>query len=585
MKPCFKDLDIEVLDTRIWPTDYTWSRFRTHVAEKIAGVVGRPADDIWMWLERPKNDEHGHFALPIPRLKVEGNPAAFASDLAAKLGSDEVITGASSMGPFLNVKVDTGKILVSTLGEVLKMRSAYGQNVIGEGKHVMVEYSSPNIAKPFHAGHLRSTIIGNFIKLAYRANGFEAKGVNYLGDWGKQYGLLAIGFKKYGSEEALVADPIRHLFDVYVKISADAEADPSVDEAARSYFKAMEEGEPEAMGLWSRFRTLSIEKYKEVYRRLNVEFDIYSGESLYEERMKRSVAELKEKNLLVESKGAHVIDLEAFKLGKPLVLKSDGATLYLTRDIAAAEHRFEEFKLDKSIYVVSSQQDLHLAQLFKTMEVMGKPFAKHMLHINYGLVKGMKTRKGQVVFLDDILDEAKETMHAVMKLNADKYAQVGDPEGTSDVLAVSAVVVQDMAARRIKDYAFNIDRVTQFEGDTGPYLQYAHARLCSVERRSELVVDGSEDLGLLSEKDAHDLAVLIARYPEVVQEARITAEPCCVVNYLLLLCRAVSTTLDKLWVKGQEETVAKARLALYVSARITIGNGLALIGLKPLERM
>jgi len=583
----FKELDIDALDSRVWPTDYAWSRYRTHVADRLALLLDRPSEEIWQLLEKPKKEEYGQFALPLPRLKLAGNPAAIAADVAGRLEKDAVITGATSTGPFLNITINTGALMKETLKEALEKRQDYGRNNIGEGKRVMVEYSSPNIAKPFHAGHLRSTIIGNFIKLAYRANGFEAQGINYLGDWGKQYGLLAIGFQKYGNEESLVANPIHHLFEVYVKISADATDDPAVDEEARGYFKAMERGEAGPLALWQRFRSLSIEKYKEVYARLNVQFDIYSGESLYEERMKTSIAELKEKNLLEESKGAMVIDMEAFGLGKPLVLKSDGATLYLTRDIAAAEHRFEEWNLDKSIYVVSSQQDLHLQQLFKAMHMKGHTWAANRLvHINYGLVKGMSTRKGQVVFLDDILDDAKEVMMGVMQQNADKYAQIDDPEMTADVLAVSAVVVQDMAARRVKDYDFKIERVTQFEGDTGPYLQYAHSRLCSVERRSDINLDAEPaDLDLLVEKEAIDLALAIARFPDVVQEARITQEPCSVVNYLLGLCRLVSQTLDKLWVKGQPEPTARARLALYTAARVTVGNGLALIGLKPLERM
>jgi len=581
----FKNLDINTLDSRVWPTDYAWSRFRTHVAEKLGGLLERPSDEIWQLLEKPKKEEYGQFSLPLPRLKLAGNPASIAQELAGKVEKDSIISGASSIGPFLNITVDTSTLMKETLKEALEKRSSYGTNNIGAGKKVMAEYSSPNIAKPFHAGHLRSTIIGNFIKLAYRANGFEALGINYLGDWGKQYGLLALGFKRYGSEEKLVADPIHHLFDIYVKISADAEADPSVDDQARAYFKSMELGDQEALSLWQRFRDLSIVKYQEVYKRLNVEFDIYSGESQYEERMKASIEELAQKGLLKDSKGAQVIDMEAFGLGFPLVRKSDGATLYLTRDIAAAAHRFEEWDLAKSIYIVSSQQDLHLAQLFKAMDLMGKPWAKNMVHINYGLVKGMKTRKGQVVFLDDIIDEAREVMLDVMKQNPEKYALIEDPETTADILAVSAVVVQDMSARRVKDYEFKLARVTQFEGDTGPYIQYAHSRLCSIERRAEFQLNGSEDLNLLTEKEAIDLALLVARYPDVVQEARITQEPCTVVNYLLAMCHLVSATLDKLWVKGQEEALARARLALYVAARVTIGNGLSLIGLKPLERM
>lgn len=580
-----KDMDIEMLDSRVWPTEYTWSRFRMHVATKLALLVNKPADEVWLMLERPKNEEFGQFALPLPRLRLPGNPAAIAKELVEKLEKDELITGSSCVGPFLNITVDTDALLKGVLKEALEKREKYGQNNLGAGKKVLVEYSSPNIAKPFHCGHLRSTIIGNFIKLVYRANGFETVGMNYLGDWGKQYGLLAIGYAKYGSEEKLLADPIRHLYDVYVQINKDMEADKAVDDEARAYFKAMEHGEAGPLGLWKRFRDVSIDKYKDVYKRLNVEFDIYSGESQYEERMKQSILELKEKDLLVESKGAQVIDMSAAKLGMPLVIKSDGATLYLTRDIAAAEHRFESMGLDKSIYVVSSQQDLHLQQLFKAMEMMGKPWSKHMLHLNYGLVNGMKTRKGLAVFLDDILDDAKEVMMGVMQANPEKYALIENPDETADILAVSAVVVQDMSARRVKDYDFKLERMTQFEGDTGPYLQYAHSRLCSIERKSGFTIDGSENLSLLVEKEARDLAVQLARYPDVVQEARTTAEPVTVVNYLLATCRLVSGTLDKLWVKGQEEAVAKARLALYVAARITIGNGLGLIGLKPLERM
>lgn len=347
----------------------------------------------------------------------------------------------------------------------------------------------------------------------------------------------------------------------------------------------MEEGDAEIMKMWQRFRDLSIGKYKEILQRLNVEFDVYSGESFYNELMKERVTEMKEKQLLVESKGALLVDLKPYGLNMPLIVKGDGATLYLTRDIAAAQDRFERWGLDKSIYVVASQQDLHFAQLFKILALMEKPWASRMQHINYGLVRGMKTRKGQVVFLEDILDDAKEVMHGAMRQNPEKYAQVEFPEETSDILAVSAIVVQDMAAKRIKDYDFKIERVTQFEGDTGPYLQYAHCRLCSIERKSGLTATGAEDLSLLGEKEAIELALMIARYPDIVQEARITTEPCVVVSYLMALCRMVSTTLDRLWVMGQEESLAKARLALYMAARYTLGNGLRLLGLKPLERM
>ena len=276
-------------------------------------------------------------------------------------------------------------------------------------------------------------------------------------------------------------------------------------------------------------------------------------------------------------------------MGKAIVIKKDGATLYLTRDIAAANERFERLNLDKAIYVIASQQDLHMQQLFKIMELSDRPWSKNLVHINFGMVLGMSTRRGKVEFLEDVLDDAKNAMHDVMKENPAKYAEIADPEGTSDNLAISAIIVQDMAAKRIKDYKWELERATKFEGDTGPYLQYAHSRLRSIERKaSDLYgekLTQSADLSLLSEKEALSLVLLIARYPEVVQEARVTAEPCTVINYLMLLSRSISTTLDRLWVMNQEIELAKARLALYTAARITLGNGLRLIGLKPLDRM
>lgn len=589
----FQQLPIEVLDSRIWPlTDYTLSRLRMKAAEQLATLLPSESnftpDTLFKMLERARNEEHGLFALPCPQLRLPGNPSTVAQDLAARFPRDNIFVNAVAAGPFLNISVDGAFLLKETVNETLSKGEAYGTNSIGEGKRICIDYSSPNIAKPFHVGHLRSTIIGNFLKLVYRANGFHVHGINYLGDWGKQYGLLAIGFARYGSEEALQTDPIRHLFDVYVKINADAKDDEKIDDEARAYFKKMEEGDEEALKLWRRFRELSIEKYKQIYERLNVEFEEYSGESCFEHGMMDRVAELEQMGLLVDSQGAKVVDLDPYKLGKAIIIKKDGATLYLTRDIAAANERFERLKLDKAIYVIASQQDLHMQQLFKIMELSNRPWAKNMVHINFGMVLGMSTRKGKVEFLEDVLNDAKNTMHEVMKENPAKYAEIADPEATSDILAISAIVVQDMAAKRVKDYKWELERVTKFEGDTGPYLQYAHSRLRSIERKAAEVI-GSDlskaDLSLLTEKEAVSLALLIARYPDVVQEARITTEPCTVINYLMLLSRSISTALDRLWVMNQEADLSLARVALYTAARITLGNGLRLIGLKPLDRM
>lgn len=352
---------------------------------------------------------------------------------------------------------------------------------------MIVEFSSPNIAKPFHAGHLRSTIIGGFLSNLYEEAGWDVTRMNYLGDWGKQYGVLAVGFVKFGSEEKLLQNPIGHLYDVYVKISAisheegervkalkeqitalqakneavaeqEAEIEKitttGVDQQARDYFKRMTEGDPEALGVWKRFRDLSIVKYKDTYARLNIHFSDYSGESqVKQESMDNAATVMKEKGISEDSEGAVIVDLTKYqkKLGKALVRKKDGTTLYLTRDIGAAMERHESYHFDKMIYVVASQQDLHIAQLFKILEVMGDEYtevSKKCQHINFGMVLGMSTRKGTAKFLDDILRDVGEKMHDVMRSNEGKYEQVIDPEQTADTLGISAVMVQDMSGKR-----------------------------------------------------------------------------------------------------------------------------------------
>jgi arginyl-tRNA synthetase len=347
----------------------------------------------------------------------------------------------------------------------------------------------------------------------------------------------------------------------------------------------MEEGDEEALALWRRFRDLSIVKYKETYARLNIQYDVYSGESQVGEGMRRALDMLKEMNLLEDSDGAKVIDLTKYKLGSTIVTKKDGTTLYLTRDIGAAMERYEKFKFDRMVYVVASQQDLHLKQLFKVIELMKFPWADKLQHINFGMVTGMSTRKGTVVFLDQILNETKEKMHEVMRKNEHKYAQIEHPEQVADEIGMSAVKIQDNAARRIKNYEFDWERMFSFEGDTGPYLQYAHARLCSIERKSGASINPKADISLLVEPTAQDLIKTLGQYPDLVKSLPNGAEPCNVVTYAFKLSHDVSSAFESLWVMGAEEKLAEARMLLYWSARITLGNALRLLGLKPLERM
>ncbi|RQM06039.1 hypothetical protein DH86_00002354 [Scytalidium sp. 3C] len=530
-------------------------------------------------------------------------------------------------GTFLQFFFKADKLAELLIPTIIQRKKSFGENKLlglkdqsdpSKGKkRIIVEFSSPNIAKPFHAGHLRSTIIGGFLSNLYESAGWDVVRINYLGDWGKQYGLLALGYEKYGSEEALNVDPINHLYEIYVKINKDLadekdkikeletagkndEAqhlkDEGLDEQARRYFKAMTDNDEKAIAQWARFRDLSIKRYKETYARLNIHFDEYSGESqVTQEKMDFAGKKMAEMGVTEESEGAVIIDFSKHvpgkagkSLEKPIIRKKDGTALYLTRDISEMLQREEKYHFDHMIYVVASAQDLHLKQLFKIIELMGyTELAKKVQHVNFGLVLGMSTRKGTVRFLDQILQEVGEHMHEVMQKNQSKYEQVEDPLGTADILGISSVMVQDMSGKRINNYTFNMETMTSFEGDTGPYLQYAHARLCSITRRAGLSEEEilSADLSLLTEKHAVDLIRVISQYPDVVINTLKTLEPTTILTYLFKMTHTLSSSYDHLRIVGSEKELQKARMALYDAARIVLNNGMKLLGLTPVERM
>lgn len=495
----------------------------------------------------------------------------------------------------------------SVLSAVLNQKQEYGSTTDYAGKKILVEFSSPNIAKPFHAGHLRSTIIGNFLRNLYKKLGADTTAINYLGDWGTQYGLLALGFEKYGSEEELAQNPIRHLFKVYVEANkvVEAEKEKSKDgqpegfegvsefrDTARAYFKRMEDGDESALGLWRRFRDLSISDYKRVYERLNVNFDVYSGESQMTAGMGEAVATLEKVGIMErDPKGAMIVDLKKYKANVAVIKKNDGATLYITRDLAAAKSRMDQYNFDKCIYVVAAQQDLHFQQLFKMLELMGYEWADpkqgRLTHINFGMVLGMSTRKGTVVFLEDILAEAQQVM--LEKMKEDKFgkmAEIADAEKTADIIGLSAVIIQDLSAKRIKDYTFDWKRMTSAEGSTGPFLQYTHARLCSMEdKTADIALTEDFDGALLNEKVAANLVSVIARFPLVLHACTQNYEPSTLVTYLFDLSHAISSAHSQLRVMGSEEKLAQARKLLFWSGRMVLHNGLQLLGLTPLNRM
>ncbi|KAJ3258178.1 hypothetical protein HK103_003996 [Boothiomyces macroporosus] len=568
--------------------------YKFKLIEQLITITGCDVDTLYGSFIKTKAKTHGDIAISLYQLKA-GNPAELAKKIVDQFKLNEYVTKVTAAGAFANFTFNHLPLYYGTIKQAIRLGKKYGTNTLGLGKFGIVEYSSPNIAKVFHVGHLRSTIIGSFLHKILDANGWSTLSINYLGDWGKQFGILAIGFQKHGSEELLKKDAIKHLFDVYVKINQDMDEDPTIDDQAKAYFKRMENGDKDALVLWQRFRDLSIAGYEKTYNRLNIKFDLYSGESQYSlSQMRVVLDELNSKGLLKPDNGALVIDLKEHGHGTAVIGKTDGSMLYLSRDIAAADYRHKTYDFEKLFYVVASQQDHHFKQLFKILELMGKTWTDKCTHISFGMIKSkngtLSTRKGNVVFLADILDQVQEEMHNVMKKNEAKYAQIEDPERVSDIIGMSAVKIQDMAARRIKDYDFDIDRMTSFEGDTGPYLQYAHARLSSIQRKRDdisVTLENLDDikLDLLTEPSALAVIELVQEYPNVIRELGQTYEPCNLVTYALRLSHAVSSAYNDLWVVGQPEDLAYARLALYGAARTALGNALTLLGLEPLERM
>ncbi|KAL6858621.1 arginyl-tRNA synthetase [Trichoderma novae-zelandiae] len=601
--------------------------YRAHLSNVLAGISGVDPQIVYPAINWTTGLDKGDFVLAVPALRIKGQkPDALANKWAEEFPEDDALFDKpTTSGPFMSFFLKGAPLAKSLIPLIRNLGAEYGRNRFNglrdpkdpsQGKkRIVVEFSSPNVAKPFHAGHLRSTIIGSFLANLYEGSGWDVVRMNYLGDWGKQYGLLALAYEKYGNEEALKKDPIDHLFKLYVQINSEMTAEKeaieaqkkegkdvteleanSLDEQARRYFKRMTDREPEVLSQWQIFRDLSIARYKETYARLNIAFDKYSGESqVSEEAMAKLAVEMEEKGISRVDNGAVLVDFtqllpgkEGKRLGVTVIRKRDGTALYLTRDICELLSRYETYKYDKMIYVVASAQDLHLKQLFEIVKLLGyKDIAERCQHINFGLVLGMSTRKGTVKFLDDILRDCADHMHETMKKNQEKYAQVENPEATADILGISSVMVQDMSGKRINNYTFNMDAMTSFEGDTGPYLQYAHSRLCSIKRRANLTEEElqSADLSLLTEQHATNVVRMLSQWPDTVQNTLKTLEPTTVLTYLFKMSHAVSSSYDHLQVVGSEKELMKARMALYDAARTVLANGMKLLGLTPLERM
>jgi arginyl-tRNA synthetase len=571
-------------------TPFVQDRLLEAFASALATATGQAVEGIRAQV-KPAEPEHGDLAFatfPLAKVLRKAPPA-----IAAELARNLVVPGmeVSAAGPYLNARFQDAPFTEQLLEEVRRAGVGYGSTEAGAGKAVVIDYSSPNIAKPIGFHHIRTTLIGHSLANLYRSQGWRVEGINYLGDWGKQFGLVAVGLREYG-DPARQAD-MAHLVEVYVRANARAEADPAFDEQARAFFRRMEDGDPEALALWKELRESSLRGFLPIYERLGIRFEHIDGESRYQGRMEAVIEEIARTVGVRQSEGALVVDLP-YAEGEPPVLlkKADGSTLYATRDLAAAEDRWERFHFDRSLYVVARDQALHFAQVFRVLKAMGKPWADRCIHVAFGRIAGMATRAGKVVLLSDVLDEARaRALEKVRENQAAGRIHTDDAERLAEQVGLGAVVFGDLKNRRNTDYTFDWDEVLEFDGHTGPYLQYAHARACNLLKRGG-GAPGSYDPGRLSLPEEQQLLRGLALFPGQVRAAVEQDEPSFVARHLLEVSARFSRwyTLgnqdrDKRVIHDEDPGLTAARLALADAVRIVLATGLQLLGMAAPESM
>lgn len=559
--------------------------------EYIASLIkidGVSEEEILSLISVPPTQDKGDFTLPCFRFAkaLRKSPVVIAQELASAIPANEVVTKAEAVNGYLNFFVDKLGRAKEVLNSVLKKGAEYGDSDEGKGKTVCLDYSSINIAKPFHIGHLFTTVLGGSLYKVYKKLGYNAVGINHLGDWGTQFGKLIVAYKKWCSAEELERRGMSVLVEIYVKYHAEAENHPEMDDEARAWFKKIEQGDPEALELFDRFKKITLDEVEKVYKRLNVTFDSYAGESFYNDKMGVVIDELKEKDLLKESDGAQIVDLSDYNMPPCLILKKDGSTLYATRDLAAAYYRKKTYDFYKCLYVVAYQQNLHFKQIFKVLELLGKPWAKDMEHVAFGMVSledgAMSTRKGRVAYLKDALDKAVEKS---LEIITEKSPNLEDKEDVAEKVGVGAVIFSTLYNNRIKDMVFTYDKVLNFEGETGPYVQYTNARCLSVLNKVGRY-DGSEaDYSAIDDDESAYIITLLEKFTDVLRDVVSKNEPCILARYLVDLAQSYNKfyLVDK--IAGEPVPVMTARAMLTEATHIVIEEGLRLLGIAAPKRM
>lgn len=558
--------------------------YKAYIAEKIT-IDGIGKEEIENFIAVPPTNDLGDYTLPCFRFSkaMRKAPAAIAEELKERFPTDDVVTEVSAVNGYLNFKINRNGFTAKLLDEILTERESFGSSDEGAGKTVCIDYSSINVAKPFHIGHLSTTVLGSALVKIYRYLGYRVVGINHLGDYGTQFGKLIVAYKRWSSAEQVEKGKLKELVRIYVKYHEEAKADPALDDEARAWFKKIEAGDREANEIFSRFKEITLAEVDKIYRMLNVSFDSYAGESFYNDKMDVVIEELKEKNLLQESEGSMIVDLSSYDMPPCLILKSDGSSLYATRDLAAALYRKKTYDFDKCLYVVAYQQNLHFQQIFKVLELMGKPWAKDMVHVAYGMVSmedgAMSTRSGKVVLLEDVLQKAIEKAKVIIE---EKNPDLEGKDEIAKTVGTGAVIFGALVNNKIKDIVFSYDKVLNFDGETCPYVQYTAARCNSVLKKGGTY--GAFTISSLAPEE-YELVSILGNFPDVVRSAAEKYEPSFVTRFAIDLAKAYNQFYFNCKILGSAENEKNFRLALTDCVLITLKNALTLLGIGVPEQM